>query len=99
MSFHSGTPRAFAHRSQQAFVMAPSARCTTPLCGPTQRYCGSSAMPLNTRPKPLISSSMSRPTSCCPKWSMAATISSLPPPSVNARPVPPRSPASMRAAP
>ena len=39
-SFQSGTPRTFAHRSKQALVIAASARWTTPLCGPSQRYCG-----------------------------------------------------------
>src|SRR5688500_9232844 len=84
----SGTPRLLAQRSKQALVMLDSARCTTPLCGPSQRSWWWSASFWETDPHSAISSSIPRPTSGATSISIARHTRSFPPPSVNARPVP-----------
>jgi len=57
--------RDLAQRSQQALVTEASASWTTPLCGPSQRNCCSSAIILWPYAESAMISSMDWPTSRC----------------------------------
>ncbi len=85
---HSGLPAVFAHRSHTALTTAAVARWTTPFSGPSHRIWLSPVISRQNVPK---SSTISGKDRCWTKprndWT-AAAHSSVPRPSVNARPWP-----------